>query len=156
MVILTAVSFSCTAAQKTDSNGNIIKKRKPLSLKTGEIRLKGTTSEIMNAFKGVLSRYEFEEFSRLNLNIVTKIKKLDKSSPYYDKYINTGEISIYEQYRIGMRRDGRDIVVKYIKYSILVQEMDMKTNRLGYKEIARLKEAENELLEKVKRLLYRY
>ncbi|MFC1855857.1 hypothetical protein ACFL2A_04890 [Thermodesulfobacteriota bacterium] len=150
MVLLMAL-FSCTPAKQ--KNKIVIKKdgKAQEFTNTDEYRLKGTNTEIMNAFKANLPRQEFELFSNASLKIITKIKKIEEGHQYYNQYKKS--VDIYEQYDISMTRVEYDMVVN-IKYSILSKEMNLKTNEIGYKEVVRERREEALLLKKVKRLLY--
>jgi hypothetical protein len=128
-----------------------MKKLKAKAGKKKEYVLKGTNSEIMAAFKKILSRHELEEFSEGKLKIVTKARKLDESSPHYEA--NKQESDIYDQYVITLKRKEYDVIVN-IRYLILTQKMDMKTNKIGLVKVNRIKEVEDDLINKVKRLLY--
>ena len=157
ILILAASTFSCAifgggTVHDDEETILLVKDGETHEVKVDEVySLKGTDSEIMNAFKSVLSRYEFETFSQGSLTIVTKIAKLDETSPVYEEYKRA--VDIFGQYKINMTRIDYDIIVE-ISYTILVQEMNMKTNQLGYKEVAREKKLEDDIFNKVKRLLY--
>ena len=151
VVMLTLALASCAGMQTQNDNGAATNGNKKTNGKKAENHLKGTNTEIMNAFKSLLGRYEFDEFSMSTLKITTKIKKLTEDSPYYAKHKKN--VDIYEQYKITITRKDYDAIVD-VRYSIMVQEMNMKTSELGFKEIVRESDAEKMLIKKIKRLLY--
>lgn len=116
-------------------------------------KLKGTNSEIMNAFKGLLSRYELETFDMGMMKIVTKIKKMDDTDPNYLKYKKSTDI--FEKYEITMKRVEYTVLVD-IKYLVLTNELDMQSGKVEMVTVARDAEMENKLMERVKRFLYQY
>ena len=143
VIALITTSFSCIH----------IKEKEGKLVQPEENRLKGTDSEIMNAFKSALSGQEIDKYDIPGLKIVTKLKKLDESYPDYETYKMITDI--YEQFEIVMKRENNEMVVD-VKYSILTQELNMKTGKVDYVVIARLKEVEQELLRKAKKILYGY
>ncbi len=155
-VLLAMLVASCMTATKPaiESSPVVIEEEEGYQFTPPkENRLKGTNTEIMNAFKTLLSRYELEAFEMASLRIATKHRVMDNSSAYYEKYKRSSDI--YEQYQVQMKREGYEMVVD-IKYLILTKELNMKTGKIYMKEIARITEKEDELLEKVKRYLYQY
>ncbi len=116
-------------------------------------KLKGTDPEIIKAFKTALKRFEFVTFDEIDFRFVTKPLKVTPAHPHYLELKRP--MGTYESYEIDMKRTGHEMMVE-IKYSAVTKELNMKTGKVVSQSVPFAFNPKRELLDKVKRTLYKY